>query len=221
MTIHHLSDDEFRRAQARVPEFIERAEALLSAGFVEKLRVVSALCANTLDHLHVQHLEAVRIYPAPAGGYHGDLHFDNMPDGAPNILGTATTCPERTRAAAEDRVVRMLATLIHRESRRPFQPPPPDHVIFEFYGSGFRVPIQDVIPEVSTCDPDLELAIRGRLDAFVANRLQGEVTVANMEQVPLEHLEELYRLVCSALGARIIRHPAPVPQAPGDLVDAE
>ena len=217
MTIYHLSDPEFRRAQARVPEFMERAEALLSAGFVDELRVVSALCANTLDHLLVQYLEAVRIYPAPAGGYHGDLMFYNVPDGAPNVLGTATTCPEPTRAAAEDKVVRMLAMLIYRQSRRSFQPPAPDHVIFEFYGSGFRVPIEDVTPEVSTCDPDLELAIRGRLDGFVANRLQGEVTAATMEQIPLEHLEELYRLVCSALGARIVRHPGPVPQAPGDL----
>jgi hypothetical protein len=217
MTIHHLSNQVFRRAQARVPEFIERAKALLSAGFVEELRVVSVLCANTLDHLRVQHLEAVRIYAAPAGGYHGDLHFDNVPDGVPNILGTATACPELTRAAAEDRVVRMLAMLIHRQSRRPFQPPAPEHVIFEFFGSSFRVPIQDVIPEVSTCNPDLEMTIRGRLDAFVTDCLQGEVTAATMEQLPLEHLEELYRLVCSALGARIIRHPPPVPQALSDL----
>jgi hypothetical protein len=213
MSPHCFTKKDFRRAQAKVPKFAARARALLADGFAEPLSVASALGAITVDHLRAEHLDAVWIYPAPTGGYHADLFFDPVPLGLADTVGSTT--PEPTSAAAEEHAVHLLATLLHRQSERPKPPPASDHVIFEFHGFEFHVPVQHVAIEVCTGGSDLAPTIRGRLDAFVADRLQGEVTAAALEQLPLEHWEVLYQLVCCALGARIIRHPIPMPQAPG------
>jgi hypothetical protein len=214
MTIQRLTKQELRHAQKRVPEFVRRAQALLVAGFEKKLGVASVLGANALDHCRAEKLEAVRIYPAPAGGYHADLIFAGLPPGMSDTIGTATNCPKPTRAAAEDMAVQLLATLLIHQSGRTLQPPMLEQRIFLFHGLDFRLPIEDVMPEVRACSLDLELAIRSRLNSFVADHLGDKVTVGSLEQLPVAHRKELHKLMCSALGAGIIRHPAPVHRVP-------
>ena len=57
-------------------------------------------------------LEAVMVYPAEPGmpaGWHGDVMFSRTMDPLPNMIGTPTTEPCRTRGEAEARALELLA----------------------------------------------------------------------------------------------------------------
>jgi hypothetical protein len=76
-------------------------------------------------------------------------------------------------------------------------------VIFEFFCIEFQVPLADVAVQVDIGRWGGGTPVYKRLDAFVAEHLSVEVTAAAVKELPLAQREELHRLVCYALGARI------------------
>jgi hypothetical protein len=76
----------------------------------------------------------VLIYPAPLGGWHGDVLLRDMPPGFPNCVGTQVEHPMATRAEAEARAKVVLVGLLAHIARKPVPepPPPPGFIFFDF-----------------------------------------------------------------------------------------
>lgn len=86
-----------------------RAEAKKAdAGF----KAESALGRASITHVSEDNLDAIMIYPAPKGGWHGDVILKTVPPGVPNSFGTPVGTPCHTRAEAENHAKHILVSLL-------------------------------------------------------------------------------------------------------------
>src|SRR6476661_4921942 len=72
-------------------------------------RPISALGRAQMPHLRIDNVEAVLIYQAPKGGWHGDVVLRKVPPGVPDILGSPVDNPRPTREMAVESTTALLA----------------------------------------------------------------------------------------------------------------
>lgn len=89
-----------------------------------KMHAESVLGAVTFSHVRPWNLDALVVYPAPLGGWHGDLILEHMPDGIPNVLGTPVAHPLPTREAAEEYCKRLLVGILKQAAETDAAAPP-------------------------------------------------------------------------------------------------
>jgi hypothetical protein len=78
-------------------------------------RPMSGLGRAQAPYLRIANVEAVLVYQAPKGGWHGDVLLHSVPPGVPNVLGTPVERPCPTRDMAVDVVTGLLAQIIGGE----------------------------------------------------------------------------------------------------------
>lgn len=95
---------------------------------------MSALGRAQSPYLRVDNIDAVMIYQAPKGGWHGDVVMKQVPVGIPNVLGTPVENPCPSREMAVDMAVSLLAQIIGGERIKGAVPPPIALPAFLFHG---------------------------------------------------------------------------------------
>ena len=108
---------------------------------------MSALGRAQAPYLRIDNVDAVMIYQAPKGGWHGDVVLRSVPDGVPNVLGSPVENPCPTREMAVELVTGLLAQIIGSEDTAKEMGPP----AFLFHGFEFTL-----IPELMMIAPAYE-----------------------------------------------------------------
>lgn len=117
-----FSCDDVRRGRRRLRELAPWARAEAAKGS-SRVTEKSGLAAVVGYHATEAKLDCVMIYPGPAGGWHADVMLKDMPDGAPNTLGSPVEKPFATRAEAEEAAKGILVALFLLMRQRQADPP--------------------------------------------------------------------------------------------------
>lgn len=103
----------------------------------------SPLFESMAPHLKMERLDGLHIYPGPAGGWHADISFRDLPAGIPNVIGTPKALPCRTRDEAVEAAHAMLSMFIGMMLETEGKPSTAksDNATFIYDGITLRIPI--------------------------------------------------------------------------------
>lgn len=104
-------DAAYRHGQRLLEDLLPWARAEVRKGD-HKTEMASALGKSAATYITEDNLDAILIYGAPKGGWHGDVVLKSTPPGVPNAFGTRVEDPCRTRAEAEDTAKHILVSLL-------------------------------------------------------------------------------------------------------------
>lgn len=104
---------------------------------------MSALGRAQAPYLKIENVEAVMIYQAPKGGWHGDVVLKEVPDGVPNVLGTPVEHPCPTREMAVDMAIGLLVQIMATKEL----PPPVALPAFLFHGCEIHL-VSDILEQI-------------------------------------------------------------------------
>lgn len=136
----HLNEDEhdtvIRQGVRRLRDWLPSARAEANRIVEFQFDYVSSIAKAMFPYVREANLRALVIYPAPKGGWHGDVMLNDVPRGVANAFGSPTQAPLPTVAAAEKYLRTVLVqALIVSDRIQPAvedEPPPPAFVLFDW-----------------------------------------------------------------------------------------
>src|SRR3546814_433310 len=108
---------------ALLPKAQARAAATRSSDGDTYLQTGNQVARSVLSSLRGNNLKGVHVYRAPLGGWSADVELKDVPRGMPNILGTPSAHPCRTRDDAVRAITEFLVTILVQEKEQPPEAP--------------------------------------------------------------------------------------------------
>jgi hypothetical protein len=130
MTYNYNKLDNRRKAKFMLNKLLAQAHDLAKQVDAETTagKPASRMGANMVKHLRLSAINGVHIYQDESGRWFADLTFEGLPPGVPDVIGTPSTEPHRTREEAVQEAIRTIATVIHVDANRTASDEAPEAV---------------------------------------------------------------------------------------------
>lgn len=187
---------------------LPRAKELLAKQEKHSWQPMSGLGRAMGPYLRIDNVDAVMIYQAPKGGWHGDVVLRSVPPGVPNTLGSPVENPCPTRELAVELATGLLAQIIGGVDAGTETGPP----VFLFHGFEFTL-----MPELMKLAPACE-----SVEHALSRLAEIEQTVfpdrIPNTQITLEGepLVRLMAVIYMAAKTGVFRYPPKLDAEPGE-----
>ena len=169
---------------------------------------MSGLGRAQAPYLRIDNVDAVIIYQAPKGGWHGDVVLRSVPPGVPDTLGSPVENPCPTRESAVELVTGLLAQIMGGDAAAMEAGPP----VFLFHG--FEFSLMPELLEIAPAHTSVERALIRLAEIertlFPNGVPDGEIALEG------EPLARLVSVIYMAAKTGVFRYPPKFDAEPGE-----
>jgi len=209
----HLSEDDrgtiLRQGVRRLRDWLPSARGAARRAEDFQEEYASASLKAVYPYVREANLYALVIYPAPKGGWHGDVLLNDVPLGVASALGSPKEAPLPTREAAEKYLRTMLVhALVIADRIQPRvedNPPPPGFALFN-WETDLNPEALAIVRDLMPSDYTRERAITF-LEETLAEVAPGGFDGERVKDWPASATKRLYAALHIASLKGIMRYP--------------